>query len=98
MPLDCEVRHGKITVNETNINGYVTSRSHSTGIGNLLLSNFTTDSAIGSDRLWAGQPGFNSWQGQDFFLLHSVTSSGAHPAFYPMGIGGPFPVGKAAGA
>jgi hypothetical protein len=32
------------------------------------------------------QPGFNSGQRQDFFLLHSVeTGSGVHPASYPMG-------------
>jgi hypothetical protein len=30
--------------------------------------------------------GFDSWHGQDFPLLQSVqTSSGAHPASYPMG-------------
>jgi hypothetical protein len=33
-----------------------------------------------------------------FSLLLSVqTGSGAHPASYPMGTGGPFPAGKAAG-
>jgi len=37
-----------------------------------------------------------SW---DFFLRHRVqTDSGAHPASYPMSIGGAFPGGKAAGA
>jgi hypothetical protein len=36
----------------------------------------------------AGRPGFDSRQGQDFSLLHSVhTGYGAHPAFYPMGTG-----------
>jgi hypothetical protein len=34
-----------------------------------------------------------------FFLLHSVqTSSGTHPASYPMGTGGSFPGSKAVGA
>jgi hypothetical protein len=34
-----------------------------------------------------------------FFLLYSVqTGSGAHPAFYQMGIGGSYPGGKAAEA
>jgi hypothetical protein len=33
-------------------------------------------------------------QGKDFPLLHSIqTDSGAHPASYPMGIGGVFPWG-----
>jgi hypothetical protein len=32
---------------------------------------------------------------QKLSLLHVVqTGSGAHPAFYPMGTGGPFPGGK----
>jgi hypothetical protein len=36
---------------------------------------------------------------QYFPLLHSVqTDSGAHQASYPMGTGGSFPGGKAAGA
>jgi hypothetical protein len=36
--------------------------------------------------------------GSDFSLLHVVqTGSGAHPASYPMGSRGSFPVGKAAG-
>jgi hypothetical protein len=35
----------------------------------------------------------------DFSLLYSVqTGSGAHPAFYPMGIGGSYTGGKAGGA
>jgi hypothetical protein len=38
-------------------------------------------------------------QSQLFSLLHIVqTGSGAHPASYPMDIGGSFPGGKAAGA
>jgi hypothetical protein len=37
--------------------------------------------------------------GEEFSLLHVVqTGSGAHPASFPMGTGGPFPGGKAAGA
>jgi hypothetical protein len=42
-----------------------------------------------SDGLQAGQPEFESWQGQDFSLLHGVhTGSGALPASYPVGTGG----------
>jgi hypothetical protein len=34
-----------------------------------------------------------------FSLLHTIqTSSGAHPAFYPVGTGGYLPQGKVAGA
>jgi hypothetical protein len=41
--------------------------------------------------------GFSSWWGQDFSLFHSVqTNSGAHPASYPVGLGGSFPGEKAA--
>jgi hypothetical protein len=37
--------------------------------------------------------------GSEYSLLHIVqTGSGAHPASYPMGTGGSFPDGKAAGA
>jgi hypothetical protein len=38
----------------------------------------------------------DSWRGQrDFSLLHSLqTRYGAHPASYPMGIGGSFPSPK----
>jgi hypothetical protein len=36
---------------------------------------------------------------RDFFLLYTIQSGpGAHPAFHLMGIGGPFPRGKAAGS
>jgi hypothetical protein len=36
---------------------------------------------------------------QEFFLLHSVQAgSGVYPTSYPMGTGGFFPGGKAAGA
>jgi hypothetical protein len=49
--------------------------------------------------LRAERPGFDSWHGQEISLLHRVqTGSGAHPASYPMGIGGSFPGGKVAGA
>jgi hypothetical protein len=42
---------------------------------------------------------FNSWQGQDFSVLHSVqTGSGAHPASYPMGSRFDFHRSKAARA
>jgi hypothetical protein len=35
----------------------------------------------------------------DFSVLHVIQArSGAHPAFFPMGTGGSFPRGKAAGA
>jgi len=37
--------------------------------------------------------------GNDLFFWHRFqTGSGAHPAFYPMGIGDSFPGGKVAGA
>jgi hypothetical protein len=37
----------------------------------------------------AGQPGLDSWQEQDFSILHNVrTSSGAHQASYPVSMGG----------
>jgi hypothetical protein len=43
------------------------------------------------DGLRAGQPGLDSQQGQEVFLLHNVQNgSGAHPAFYPMSTGGSF--------
>jgi hypothetical protein len=41
---------------------------------------------------------FESWEGQEFSLLHVIqTGSGAHPASYPIGMGGSFPGGKEAG-
>jgi hypothetical protein len=41
---------------------------------------------------------FDSLQGQDFSLLHSIlTSSKAHSESYPMGTGSNFNSGKAAG-
>jgi hypothetical protein len=37
--------------------------------------------------------------GSEFYFLHMVqTGSGVHPASYPIGTGGFFPGGKAAGA
>jgi hypothetical protein len=42
---------------------------------------------------------FESRQGEECSVLHIVqTSSAAHLASYPRGIGGCFPVGRAAGA
>jgi hypothetical protein len=38
--------------------------------------------------------GFESWQGLGIFHHHVQTSSGAHPASYPMGTRGPFLGGK----
>jgi hypothetical protein len=38
-----------------------------------------------SDGLWAGRPGFESHQGQDFSVLHSIqTSYGCPPSLLPM--------------
>jgi hypothetical protein len=46
-----------------------------------------------SDWLRTGRPGFDPRQGQNDFssILCVQTSSGAHPASYPMGTGGPLP-------
>jgi hypothetical protein len=42
---------------------------------------------------------FVSWWEQEFSLLHVIqTGSGSHTASYPMGNGGSFSVGKAAGS
>jgi hypothetical protein len=50
-----------------------------------------------SARPQTGRTGFDSWQGQDFFLLHSFrTGSGTQPASYPLGTGVDFRGGKAA--
>jgi hypothetical protein len=50
------------------------------------------------DGLLAGWPGLDFWQGQDVSLLHNVqTSSGAHPASYPMSTGGFSPGGLSSG-
>jgi len=48
----------------------------------------------------AGRPGFNSQQGPAFFSprYRFQTGSGVHPPSYPMGNGGSYPGGKAAGA
>jgi hypothetical protein len=52
--------------------------------------------------LWTGQPrgsAFIFQQGQEFSLLHVVQISfGVQLVSYPMGTGGSFPRGKAAGA
>jgi hypothetical protein len=39
-------------------------------------------------KLWAGWSGFGSWQGQEIsFILYSVhIGSGAHAAYYPLGV------------
>jgi hypothetical protein len=60
------------------------------------------DSAVGiATALRAGRPGveeYESRQGQDFSPLYVVqTGSGAHPASYPMGVGGSFPEDKRQG-
>jgi hypothetical protein len=58
---------------------------------------WSQDTSVGivSDRLQAGQLALNSWQGQDFSLLHRVLiSSWAHS---PMDTGGSFPVVKRPG-
>jgi len=46
--------------------------------------------------LRAGRPGFYSEHGQEFIFLHHrvQTSTGVHPASYPMGTVGSFPEGK----
>jgi hypothetical protein len=53
------------------------------------------------DWLRAGQPrgrSLSPGRGQEFSLLHVVqTGFGVHPTSYPMGTGGSFPGGKAAG-
>jgi len=46
--------------------------------------------------LWAGQMGFNSWQGWRILLFTTKTDSGAHQASYLMGTRGSFLRGKAA--
>jgi hypothetical protein len=44
-----------------------------------------------SDGVWAGRPGFDSRQGQEVFLLHTIqTGSGTHTDSYPMQTGGFF--------
>jgi hypothetical protein len=69
-------------------------------------------SSLGRQRSWGSIVGvalaigwtakgseFESWLGQEFSLLCVIqTSSGAHPASYPMSRGGSFPGGKAARA
>jgi len=51
------------------------------------------------NRLWAGQPGFNSGKRKwgHFPVCHRIqTGSGAHSAPYPMGTGSSFPGSKIA--
>jgi hypothetical protein len=57
------------------------------------------DSVVGIATGWTTKGSeFESQWGQVFSLLHVVqTGSEVHPT-YPVGIGGSFPVGKAAGA
>jgi hypothetical protein len=64
-----------------------------TGIALPILA-FHIKSESQSKELWAGQLGFDSQQGQVISLHHIQTSSGAHPAFYPMGAGDDFLGGK----
>jgi hypothetical protein len=46
------------------------------------------DSSVDLAMTRTGRPGFDSRQGQEIFLLHSVqTGSGANPDSYPMGAG-----------
>jgi hypothetical protein len=52
-----------------------------------------------SDGLQVGWPGFDSWQGEDIYLLYSLqTGSEAYTASYAMGTGTDFSGGKGAGA
>jgi hypothetical protein len=52
-----------------------------------------------SDRLWARRPRFDSRQGEDFSLLHSVRIGiEVNSASYPMSTGGSFIGSKEAGA
>jgi hypothetical protein len=51
-----------------------------------------------SDRVWAGWPGFESWQGKEFSHLYNVqTSCGAHPFYNPIGTRGDFAIGGGGG-
>jgi hypothetical protein len=62
----------------------------------ILLGN-AENALAGVAKDWTtGRSGFDPWQGQRIFPLACVqTGSGAHPASYPMGTGGPFPAGEA---
>jgi hypothetical protein len=61
----------------------------------VLIDYRSRDSSVG---IATGYGLDESRYGQEFSLLHVVqTGSGAHPN-YPMGTGGSFPEGKAAGA
>jgi hypothetical protein len=66
----------------------------------VLIICYCTNSPMswGSDGLRAGRPGFDSREGRDFCLLHSIqTGSGSHPVSYPMSTMDSFRGGKAAG-
>jgi hypothetical protein len=58
------------------------------------------DSVVGIATDWTTEGSeFESRYGQEFSLLQIVqTGSEVHPTAYPMGTGGSFPGGKAAGA
>jgi hypothetical protein len=58
------------------------------------------DSTLGiATGYWLDDRGVGFRWGQEFSLLHVVqTGSGVHPTSCPMGTGGSFPGGKAAGA
>jgi hypothetical protein len=87
---------------------------HNINASRILIANLLTSSVINnfkvrlkkpgyltrySDGLRAGRPGIDSLWARDFSLVQSLrTDSGAQPASYPMGTGGSFPGGKAAGA
>jgi hypothetical protein len=63
-----------------------------------------TEGAAIAQSVYRGVYGLDGWVrfpagARDFSLLYSVqTGHEAHPASYPMGTGGSFPGGKAAGA
>jgi hypothetical protein len=67
--------------------------------GRPLLNIVSRDSVVGIATGWTTKGSeFESLWGQGFSLLHVVqTGSGAHTASFPMGTGGSFPGGKAAG-
>jgi hypothetical protein len=73
-------------------------RTSSIHIKNYAIAYDLTRAGTGlyNDLLWAGRPGFGSWQEQDFFVIHSVqTCSGIHPTSYPVGTAGDFLEAKA---
>jgi hypothetical protein len=68
---------------------------------NFILVSVSWDSVVGiatASGLKTEGSEFESRWGQEFSVLHIVQiGSGVHPASYPMGTGGSFPGGKAAG-